>query len=50
MCDHSAIRFRGLGSVYLPLFFKDGQVVDGVIDIAPRKELADKLNTLIQTR
>ncbi len=49
--DHNSgvVAQYGVRSVPTFLFFKDGQVVDGVIGMAPKKELADKLNTLIQT-
>ncbi len=39
----------GIRSISTFLFFKDGQVVDGVIGMAPKQELADRLNALIQT-
>ncbi len=38
----------GIRSIPALLFFKDGQVVDGVIGVAPKKVLADKLNALLQ--
>ncbi len=49
--DHNpdVVAQYGIHSTPTFLFFKDGQVVDGVIGMAPKKKLADKLNTLIQT-
>lgn len=39
----------GVRSIPTLLFFKDGQVVDQVIGVAPKKELAEKLSALLQT-
>ncbi len=49
--DHNSgvVTQYGVRSVPTFLFFKDGQVVDGVIGMAPKQELADRLNALIQT-
>ena len=48
--DHNArvATQYGIRSIPALLFFKDGQVVDGVIGVAPKKVLADKLNALLQ--
>ena len=38
----------GIRSIPAILLFKDGQVVDQVIGVAPKSELTNKLNDLIQ--
>lgn len=38
----------GIRSIPTLLFFKDGQVVDQVIGVVPKKVLTDKLNSLLQ--
>ncbi len=38
----------GIRSIPTLLFFKDGRIVDRVIGVVPKQELADKLNALIQ--
>ena len=46
--DHTSIAMQyGIRSIPTVLFFKDGQVVDEVTGIAPKKVIADKLNALV---
>lgn len=47
--DHNAqvAAQYGIRSIPTLLFFKDGQVVDGVVGVVPKKVLADKLNALL---
>ncbi len=46
--DHTSIAMQlGIRSIPTVLFFKDGEVVDEVIGIAPKKVIADKLNALV---
>ena len=40
----------GIRSIPTLLFFKDGEVVDQVIGVRAKKELADKLNNLLPER
>jgi len=39
----------GIRSIPTLLLFKDGQVVDRVIGVASKKEIANKLNALLET-
>jgi thioredoxin 1 len=48
--DHNArvATQYGIRSIPTLLFFKNGQVVDKVVGVVPKKVLADKLNALLQ--
>ena len=40
----------GIGKIPTLLFFRDGRVVDHLVGVAPKEEIATKFNALLQVR